>query len=70
MPDTKVRQVDGSKAVSACMEWLDDRTGIRSLMHEALHEPIPGGARWAYIFGSGLLYLFLSQVVTGVFLAL
>ncbi len=39
-------------------------------MHEALDEPIPGGARWAYVFGSGLLYLFLSQVITGVFLAL
>lgn len=39
-------------------------------MHEALSEPIPGGARLAYIFGSGLLFLFISQVVTGVFLAL
>jgi ubiquinol-cytochrome c reductase cytochrome b subunit len=33
-------------------------------------EPIPGGARWAYVFGSGLLYLFLSQIITGIFLAL
>jgi ubiquinol-cytochrome c reductase cytochrome b subunit len=39
-------------------------------MREALNEPIPGGARWAYIFGSGLLFLFLSQVITGIFLAL
>ena len=38
-------------------------------MHEALDEPIPGGARLAYVFGSGLLFLFLSQVITGVFLA-
>jgi ubiquinol-cytochrome c reductase cytochrome b subunit len=52
------------------MDWLDNRTGIRSLLHEALDERIPGGARWAYVFGSGLLYLFLSQVITGVFLAL
>jgi ubiquinol-cytochrome c reductase cytochrome b subunit len=52
------------------MEWVDSRTGIRSLLHEALDEPIPGGVRWAYVFGSGLLYLFLSQIVTGVFLAL
>src|SRR5271155_4389011 len=70
MPDAKAPQVDSSRAGCGWMEWLDDRTGIRALMHEALHEPIPGGARWAYIFGSGLLYLFLSQVVTGVFLAL
>ncbi len=51
-------------------EWLDSRTGIGSLLHEALDEPIPGGARWAYVFGSVLLFLFISQTVTGVFLSL
>lgn len=51
-------------------DWLDARTGLGSLMDEALDEPIPGGARWAYVFGSVLLFLFISQVVTGVFLAL
>ncbi len=50
--------------------WLDLRTGLNSLLHMALDEPIPGGARLAYVFGSGLLFLFLSQVITGVFLAL
>ena len=50
--------------------WLDRRTGLDSLMHEALDEPIPGGARWAYVFGSVLLFLFISQTVTGVFLGL
>ncbi|HET9100373.1 MAG TPA: cytochrome b N-terminal domain-containing protein, partial [Acidobacteriaceae bacterium] len=59
-----------AKADPAWVKWLDRRTGIRSLLHEALDEPIPGGARWAYIFGSGLLYLFLSQIVTGIFLTL
>jgi ubiquinol-cytochrome c reductase cytochrome b subunit len=52
------------------MEWLEHRTGVRSLLREVLDEPIPGGPRWAYIFGSGLLYLFLSQIITGIFLAL
>ena len=51
-------------------EWLDRRTGIDSLLHEALDEPIPGGARWAYVFGSVLLFLFISQTITGIFLAL
>jgi ubiquinol-cytochrome c reductase cytochrome b subunit len=50
--------------------WLDLRTGIGSLLHEALDEPIPGGARWAYVFGSVLLFLFISQTITGIFLAL
>src|SRR5213080_3633672 len=50
--------------------WLDLRAGLNALLHTALDEPIPGGARLAYVFGSGLLFLFLSQVITGVFLAL
>lgn len=50
--------------------WLDARSGIDSILRESLDEPIHGGARWAYVFGSGLLFLFMSQVITGVFLAL
>jgi ubiquinol-cytochrome c reductase cytochrome b subunit len=52
------------------LHWLDQRTGWRGILRTALDEPIPGGARLAYIFGSGLLFLFISQVVTGVFLAM
>src|ERR1039457_272869 len=52
------------------LHWLDERTGIKDLMHKVLHEPIPGGARFAYVFGSGLLFIFLLQVITGVSLAL
>src|ERR1700675_1846642 len=50
--------------------WINHRTGIDALLRTALYEPIPGGARFAYIFGSGLLFIFISQVITGVFLAL
>jgi ubiquinol-cytochrome c reductase cytochrome b subunit len=50
--------------------WLNQRTGVDDLLRNALYEPIPGGARFAYIFGSGLLFIFISQVITGVFLAL
>jgi ubiquinol-cytochrome c reductase cytochrome b subunit len=50
--------------------WLNRRTGLDSVLSSALDEPIPGGARFAYIFGSGLLFIFLSQIITGVFLAL
>jgi ubiquinol-cytochrome c reductase cytochrome b subunit len=50
--------------------WLNRRTGLDTLLRAALYEPIPGGARLAYVFGSGLLFIFISQVITGVFLAL
>ena len=51
-------------------QWLDLRTGLNSIARHALEEPIPGGARWAYVLGSALVFLFLSQVLTGVALAL
>lgn len=50
--------------------WFDERTGLDGILRKALDEPIPGGARFAYVFGSALLFIFISQVVTGVFLAL
>ena len=50
--------------------WLDKRTGVHDIMNESLDEPIPGGARLAYVFGSGLLYIFISQIITGICLAL
>lgn len=50
--------------------WLDRRTGVDALLRASLDEPIPGGARLAYVFGSGLLFIFISQVITGLCLAL
>ena len=50
--------------------WLNKRTGLGNIMKASLDEPIPGGARLAYIFGSGLLFIFISQVITGIALAL
>lgn len=47
-------------------DFLDERTGHRALVRHALEEPIRGGARWAYVFGSALLGTFLIQLVTGV----
>ncbi|MEX0726903.1 MAG: cytochrome b N-terminal domain-containing protein [Planctomycetaceae bacterium] len=37
-------------------------------MHEALFERIPGGARWRYVWGSTLVFTFVLQMMTGVFL--
>jgi len=50
--------------------WLNHRMGLDDLLRITLDEPIPGGACFAYIFGSGLLFIFISQVITGIFLAL
>src|SRR6201993_4733330 len=58
------------KWVPGLWGWLNRRTGIDTVLKTALYEPIPGGARFAYVFGSALLFIFISQVITGIFLAL
>jgi ubiquinol-cytochrome c reductase cytochrome b subunit len=50
-------------------DWLEERTGYRALLSAALDEPIPGGARVAYVFGSTLVFVLGLQLVTGVLLA-
>ena len=54
--------------MNALINWLDDRTGLKKLIHEALYENIPGGARWRYVWGSTLVFAFTIQVITGIFL--
>ncbi|WP_306523553.1 cytochrome b N-terminal domain-containing protein, partial [Gemmatimonas sp.] len=46
--------------------WLDSRTGYKGLVHEALFENVPGGARWRYVWGSTLTFFFVVQVITGI----
>ena len=50
------------------LNWLDDRTGYKALLHEALYERVPGGARWRYVWGSTLVFTFSVQLATGLFL--
>jgi ubiquinol-cytochrome c reductase cytochrome b subunit len=54
--------------IKALADWLDNRTGCRRFMHEALYERIPGGARWRYVWGSTLVFTFAVQAITGIFL--
>lgn len=48
--------------------WFDERTGYRGIVHDALYESVPGGARWRYVWGSTLVFTFMVQVITGLFL--
>jgi len=46
-------------------DWLDNRTGYKKLVHEALFENVPGGARWRYVWGSTLTFTLIIQFITG-----
>src|SRR6185369_1093597 len=54
--------------LDAFLDWLDHRTGHRGLVHDALFERIPSGARFRYVTGSMLVFAFVTQAVTGIFL--
>lgn len=54
--------------MTALVDWLDHRTGIRDLIHASLYEHIPGGSRWRYVWGSTLVFTFTVQLITGTFL--
>jgi ubiquinol-cytochrome c reductase cytochrome b subunit len=50
-------------------QWIEERTGLAATIRHALDEPVAGGARLQYVFGSVLVFLFMQQVVLGVLLA-
>ena len=52
----------------ALFDWSDQRTGWKAVLHEALYEKVPGGARWRYVWGSTLTFALVVQFITGVFL--
>ena len=56
------------KRTTTLIDWIDNRTGIKEVLHEALYERVPGGARWRYVWGSTLVVAFVTQVITGIFL--
>ena len=59
MSDSRLQRLD---------KWLDERVGHRAVLEHMLNEPIVGGARWAYVFGSALTITFTVQALTGVLL--
>jgi len=50
-------------------DWLNERTGHRRALHVALEEPVLGGASFAYVMGSVLVFLLVLQATTGALLA-
>lgn len=57
-----------SSVLTKFVDWLDDRAGVRTILREMFYERVPGGARWRYVWGSTLVVVFLTQMITGAFL--
>jgi menaquinol-cytochrome c reductase cytochrome b subunit len=52
------------------VDWIDERTSLSGIGRWVLFRKVPRGTNWFYTLGSATLFAFLSQAVTGVFLAM
>ncbi len=52
------------------VDWIDERTSLSGGLRWMLFRKVPRGINWFYTLGSATLFAFLSQAVTGVFLAM
>ena len=66
-PTPKEQAVEGAASV---VGWLDERTGASPFLRGFLYRKVPKGTNWYYTLGSATMFAFLSQAVTGVFLAM
>src|ERR1700736_6191136 len=52
------------------VDWIDERTSLSGGIRWMLFRKVPRGVTWFYTLGSATMFAFLSQAVTGVFLAM
>jgi quinol-cytochrome oxidoreductase complex cytochrome b subunit len=65
----KVREQSAEAGIST-VGWLDERLSVSPLLRAQLFRKVPKGTSWFHTLGSATLFAFLSQAVTGVFLAM
>jgi ubiquinol-cytochrome c reductase cytochrome b subunit len=64
-----VGDTNSNGRLRAFTDALDERVGYRAILRAAGDEAVAGGASFAFVFGSALLFTFVIQVVTGIALA-
>ena len=67
----KVKPLD--QAVEAgihAADWIDERSHLSAGLRWVMFRKVPKGTNWFYTLGSATMFAFLSQAVTGVFLAM
>lgn len=54
----------------SAVDWVDERTSLSGAARWMMFRKVPKGTNWFYTLGSATMFAFLSQAVTGVFLAM
>ena len=63
--------VDHAKEAGiSAVDWVDERTSLSGGLRWTLFRKVPKGTNWFYTLGSATMFAFLSQAMTGVFLAM
>jgi len=58
------------EAGTGAIDWIDERTQLSGGLRWMMFRKVPKGINWFYTLGSATMFAFLSQAVTGVFLAM
>jgi menaquinol-cytochrome c reductase cytochrome b subunit len=61
---------EAKEASIDALAWIDQRTAASGFLTGMLYRKVPKGTNWFYTLGSATLFAFISQAVTGVFLAM
>ena len=64
------RSEEARESGRSAVGWLDERSGMSPFIRAAAYRKVPKGTNWFYTLGSATLFAFVSQAVTGVFLAM
>jgi menaquinol-cytochrome c reductase cytochrome b subunit len=68
---TKTKPLDvAAEAGISAIDWVDERTSLSQGARWMMFRKVPRGTNWFYTLGSSTMFAFLSQAVTGVFLAM
>ena len=49
-------------------DWMEERTGVVTMLEHFLYEPVPKRGKWLYTLGSSTLFLITLQFLTGILL--
>ena len=49
-------------------DWMEERTGVVTILEKFLYEPVPKRGKWLYTLGSATLFLITLQFLTGILL--
>ena len=67
----KIKPLEQAKEAGIhAADWIDERTSLSGGVRWMFFRKVPKGTNWFYTLGSATMFAFVSQAITGVFLAM